>query len=34
MTVTVMTGAASGGEVDWHGIDWAKAHHRAMPEFG
>jgi RNA-directed DNA polymerase len=29
MTVTVSTGAASGGEVDWHGIDWAKSHHTA-----
>jgi RNA-directed DNA polymerase len=28
MTVT-MTGAASGGEVDWHGVDWAKAHNTA-----
>lgn len=26
MTVRVTTGAASSGEVDWHGIDWAKAH--------
>lgn len=26
MTVTNMTGAASSGEVDWHGIDWAQAH--------
>ncbi len=25
MTV-ITTGAASGGEVDWHSIDWAKAH--------
>jgi len=26
MTVRVTAGAASSGEVDWHGIDWAKAH--------
>ncbi|MBN2257223.1 MAG: group II intron reverse transcriptase/maturase [Anaerolineaceae bacterium] len=26
MTVVTATGAASGFEVDWHGIDWAKAH--------
>ncbi|MER8562906.1 group II intron reverse transcriptase/maturase [Mesorhizobium sp. M0578] len=29
MTVIAMTGAASGGEVDWHGIDWASAHRTA-----
>lgn len=29
MTVIVTTGAASGREVDWHGINWAKAHHTA-----
>jgi RNA-directed DNA polymerase len=28
MTVT-MTGATSGGEVDWHGIGWVKAHQTA-----
>jgi RNA-directed DNA polymerase len=26
MTATTVTGAAPGSEVDWHGIDWAKAH--------
>ena len=26
MTVMSMTGAASGGEIDWHSIDWAQAH--------
>jgi RNA-directed DNA polymerase len=26
MTTMQMVGAASGCEVDWHGIDWAKAH--------
>ena len=26
MTVTGTTGAASSSEVDWHGINWAKAH--------
>ncbi|WP_022947341.1 group II intron reverse transcriptase/maturase [Methylohalobius crimeensis] len=26
MTVDIATGAASGFEMDWHGIDWAKAH--------
>ncbi|MGI9484523.1 MAG: group II intron reverse transcriptase/maturase [Geminicoccaceae bacterium] len=26
MTVMVMTGAASGSKVDWHRIDWTKAH--------
>jgi RNA-directed DNA polymerase len=26
MTVMKMTGAASGGEVDWHSINWAQAH--------
>ena len=26
MTVASVTGAASGGEVEWHQIDWAKAH--------
>lgn len=29
MTVISMTGAASGGEVDWHQIDWASAHQTA-----
>ncbi|MES0100652.1 group II intron reverse transcriptase/maturase [Mesorhizobium sp. M0019] len=29
MTVISMTGAASGGEVDWHQIDWASAHRTA-----
>jgi RNA-directed DNA polymerase len=29
MTVMTMTGAASGGEVAWHDIDWAKAHQTA-----
>jgi len=29
MTVMNMTGAASGGEVDWHGIDWASVHQSA-----
>lgn len=26
MTVRVTAGAASRGEIDWHGIDWVKAH--------
>ena len=26
MIVTSVAGAASGGEIDWHQIDWAKAH--------
>jgi RNA-directed DNA polymerase len=26
MTVTIVAGAASGNEVIWHGIDWARAH--------
>jgi len=26
MTVTTVTGAASGKEVIWHGIDWARSH--------
>ena len=26
MTATTVTGAAPGSEVDWHSIDWAKAH--------
>ncbi len=26
MTVTTVTGAASGGDMDWHGIDWPKVH--------
>lgn len=26
MTVMTMTGAASGGDVGWHSIDWAQAH--------
>jgi RNA-directed DNA polymerase len=29
MTVITMTGAASGGEADWHQIDWAKMHKTA-----
>jgi RNA-directed DNA polymerase len=29
MTVIVATGAASCGEVHWHDIDWANAHHTA-----
>ena len=29
MTVIAMTGAASGGEVDWHQLDWASAHRTA-----
>ena len=26
MTVMTMTGAASGGEIDWHSIDWVQVH--------
>ena len=26
MTVMTMTGAASGGEIDWHSTDWPQVH--------